>query len=1103
MGLKCSKCDFVNHDGMKYCGNCGAKLNVDLQDLGERKIATVLFADLTGFTKLSTTMDPEELNELLNKIISHMIGIIEYFGGTIDKIIGDEIMAIFGVPKSLENHMERALLCSIEMHNAMKSFKDKKGNNLFLHIGIGSGEIVVSHIGSNEIRDKTVLGDMVNIASRLENIAKAGQTAINESIKSRLENIYDFEPIGKRKLKGVKTPMPIYLLKGTKKYRGRIRGVHGFSAPFVGRNTEIKQTLELYGKFKRTGKEKLLTIIGEPGVGKSRLFEEIINKISFDDIYIYKSRYIAYIQESYFAFKNIIREIFDIKLEESENEILLKLKSNKILRHIKVPDKELLILDFLGIREYSKIKPDEKINQQYFLFEQIFITLSKQKPLIIVFEDIHWIDINSIELLKYLFTFLKKYPVLFILISRPLIKRYDVLELFNKYKHKTIKLKPLIPKESKKLLKLLLSTMVLPNNFTEKLLDKCGGNPLYIEEIIEILLDKNVIVKENDKYILFKSIDDIKIPESIEELIQARIDLLHKDDKTILQYASIIGKDFWDKPISIFLNKIITENLNKLSYSEFINKQETSILLNTKEFSFKHILIQEAIYRNVLKKIRREIHVKFADWLETNYIEQKEQLSSILSYHYENGKKWDKAANYYYIKGKWEISNYSNESAIKSLKQATRIINDNIINKPDYSWKIHNNLGKIYTRIGENGKAIKSFEKALEYNISNIDKSKIYHNYADVLFNTSEYDEALNFISKAKSIIPLKSIEMLDILYSEIYLYQFKGDIDTALDLLNKRYEITHNLSDSISYIKKKEMEGSNYSIMGNIAEHKRKYREALVNFEKAIEIFKEINDIASLSVVYNNVAQIYLSLGWISKTIDSYEKSIKIDLLRGNKLGEATGYFNIGDTYIFLNALSKAKRYIKKYTDLNALINNISGDAYANMGMGDIYLIEKKYDKALEHYIRSANIFNKIGANYLYLFTIISQAKVHIKTKNYRKVKNIIEEISNDTKKYPDLQFEIKNLNIEMSANKGKYKQAIKQYIDQCNILEKEQFFDELLFLYSKITELSKNRIDTTYTDYLNKGKMLLERLLAGINDDKLEKQFIKREELRCFLNE
>ena len=705
------------------------------KDLNERKLVTTLFADLSGFTALSEKMDPEAVRDLINNCFAQLVPCIENYAGVIDKFMGDEIMALFGAPTAHENDAERAVRAALDMNNALANFNRQFHTDLGMHVGINTGLVLAGVIGAGERQGYSVIGDAVNLASRLGDASERGQILVGPDTYRLTAPLFEykiFEPI---RLKGKAEPTSVYQVLGLKAQPGNVRGLEtkGIHSPLVGREDELAQLCagvqRLVG-----GQGGVIGVIGEAGLGKSRLLAEArsIASASWQTPQWLEGHAFSFGQTiSYYPFQEILRNWAGIcdDIPESEAWQRLEAKTQRVFG-ADMADylpylASLLALEVKG--DYvARVKylDDRAMGQQIFLtVRRLFEKVAQSQPTILVFEDLHWMDESSARLLEHLLPLVENASFLIIILTRPeqdapSARLHQVLT--NQYAHcfTEIRLSPLSNVDSATLAHNLLEIEDLPERMRALIVSKAEGNPFFLEEVIRTLIDTSAVQRDpaSGRWRVMANVDAAHIPDTIQGVIMARIDRLDEELKKVLRLASVIGRSFLYRILKAIVEaeSQLDVDLAQLQQSEIIHEKQT---LPELEYIFHHALMQEATYESTLLQKRREIHARVGQAIETLFAGRLEEFYGLLAYHYARAEAWEKA-HFYLVKAGDQAGRMAAdaealdlyERAFQAYERAFGSAQD-----PLQAASLERKMGEAFERRGEYPQALEHLQRSLAH----------------------------------------------------------------------------------------------------------------------------------------------------------------------------------------------------------------------------------------------------------------------------------------------------------------------------------------------------------------------------------------------------
>ncbi len=655
----------------------------------ERRWVTVMFADISGFTAMSENMDPEDLTRLAENCFAMMERIILKYQGTVDKFMGDCVMALYGVPKAIENAARNAVLTAIEIKKKLDCFNAENALSIPLnvHVGINTGQVVAGPIGGIVKREYTVMGDMVNVASRIKGVSETGQILVGPATYHAVKYLFHFNTLKPVLLRGKTKLMPVYALLPDE---GQHIPVHCMkrrspASPLVGRDNEMA-LLEHHLKNLISGKGGIVNLTGEAGIGKSRLITELKNRPDVDDVLLLESSTHTIGRNlPYHVFISMIKNWAGIHDHHTREEAAAKLediisrelpeKANDIVPFI------IRLMGFAMASRHENIIRDiggdalEKMMRKSAL--ELLKGLTGYGPLVIVLEDLHWADQSSLQLLSVLFSLVPDAPVLFVNLFRT--PADDEMRGFMKNAEQDymdyfyhIPLQPLNTRHSELLINRLLKFKGLPKTTRNKIVQQAGGNPFFIEEVLRSFVDTGAVREKDGVFELTGKIEDNFIPPSIHGVIMKRIDQLDEESRSLLKVASVIGRHFFHKIIAHVVDnpETMDDSLNVLKKSRFILERRR---LSEMEYYFKHALTQEVAYDTLLLQKRRELHGKTARAIECVFKDQLNLFYGMLSYHYSCSEDMDKAEKYMTMAGEEALKSGASSEAVHYYRKALRM----------------------------------------------------------------------------------------------------------------------------------------------------------------------------------------------------------------------------------------------------------------------------------------------------------------------------------------------------------------------------------------------------------------------------------------------
>jgi class 3 adenylate cyclase/tetratricopeptide (TPR) repeat protein len=670
----CSRCGRANRAGSKFCDKCGGQIteapSIDytrpqsytpkfLADKiltargaieGERKLVTVLFADVANYTSMSEKLDPEEVHQIMDGCFKVLMDEIHRYEGTIDKFTGDGVMALFGAPVAHEDHAQRACYAALAIQKAMQGYGDKVqkecGVEFRMRVGLDSGQVIVGSVGSDLKMDYTAIGDPVNLASRMESMTEPGSILVSGDTQRLARDYFRFKPLGSVDVKGKEAAVEAYELTEPTGIETRIgAAVARGLTRFVGRQREIGALKEAFEKAK-AGSGQVVGVVGEAGVGKSRLLIELREALRREDYTYLEGRCLHYGGSmAYLPLLDVTRAYFDIQHDDREFVIKKKMADrvaelDESLKRVLPPLQDILSLK-VDDEDYLKLDPPLRRMKTFEALRDLLIRESQERPLVLAVEDLHWIDSTTEEFLDYLIGFLPHACILLLLLYRPEYTHQWASKSF----YTGLNIDQLSGKTSAELVQSILEGGEVAPELRELIIGRAGGNPLFVEEFTHTLLENGSIEKRDHQYVLGAKQSDIQVPDTIQGVIAARMDRLEENLKRTMQVASVIGRDFAYRILHTIsgTGEELKAHLLNLQGLEFIYEKS---LFPELEYIFKHALTQEVAYESLLQKRRRELHEKIGAAIEELYPDRLEEFYEMLAHHYSRSENLEKAYQY-------------------------------------------------------------------------------------------------------------------------------------------------------------------------------------------------------------------------------------------------------------------------------------------------------------------------------------------------------------------------------------------------------------------------------------------------------------------------
>jgi class 3 adenylate cyclase/tetratricopeptide (TPR) repeat protein len=616
----CPSCGQENPAGFRLCGMCGTPLAESPSAARqERKVLTVLFADLVGFTSRSESMDPEDVRALLGPYWDRLRTELEHFGGTVEKFIGDAVVALFGAPVAHEDDPERAVRAAL----AIREWVAEEGE-LQVRIGVNTGEALVS-LGARPAEGEGMAsGDVVNTAARLQSAAPVNGILVGEQTYRATERAIEYREHEPVQAKGKANPVPVWVAVHARSRFG-VDLARTSGAPLVGREQELELLLAAFARAADERIPQLVTVVGVPGIGKSRLLAELFAAIDRGDRLVMwrQGRSLPYGEGvSYWALGEMVKAqagILDTDAPEAAAGKLREAVERLLDDGTEVAWVEAHLRPLVGLAA-EELTGDRR-GEAFAAWRRFFDALAEERPLVLVFEDLHWADDGLLDFVDHLSDWLADVPVLAVASARTELLSRRPTWGGGKANATTISLAPLSDDETARLVHALLERSVLPAEVQAALLERAGGNPLYAEEFVRLAGERGR--------------DDLELPGSVQGIISARLDALDPADKELLQDAAVVGKVFWSGALAAIGPRervAVEERLHGLERRELVRRERRSSMAGESEFAFRHVLVRDVAYGSIPRAERSERHRRAAEWIES--LGRPEDHAELLAHHY-------------------------------------------------------------------------------------------------------------------------------------------------------------------------------------------------------------------------------------------------------------------------------------------------------------------------------------------------------------------------------------------------------------------------------------------------------------------------------------
>jgi class 3 adenylate cyclase/DNA-binding winged helix-turn-helix (wHTH) protein/tetratricopeptide (TPR) repeat protein len=857
---------------------------------GERKQITVLFADLKGSLELLAGRDPEEARHLLDPVLERMIDAVHRYEGTVNQIMGDGIMTLFGAPLAHEDHAVRACYAALAMQEAIgryaEELRQRQGLDAQIRVGLNSGEVVVRAIGNDLHMDYSAIGQTTHLAARLEQLAPPGGICMTAETLRLVEGYVQAKPLGPIAIKGLSSPVEVFELTGAEPTRTRLQAAATrILTPFVGRQLEfdvLRQSLELA----RAGQGQIVAVIGEPGVGKSRLFYEFTQAHHLQGWLILEAGAVSSYEKAtpYLPIIDLLKAYFQIEGPHDGRGI-----SEKVADKLLALDEALrptlpaflTLLDMpVEDPQWQALDPRQRRQRILDAVKRLLLRESQVQPLLVIVENLHWIDTETQASLDSLIESLPTARLL-LLVNYRLEYQHG---WGNKSYYTQLRLDPLPPAHAEELLQALLGRDASLQPLKRRLIERTEGNPFFLEESVWTLAETKALVGERGAYRLAQALPSIQVPTTVHAMLAARIDRLPTEDKHLLQAAAVIGKDVpfpLLQAIAEGPEEALRRSLAHLQTAEFL--YEVSLFPEL-EYTFKHMLTHEVAYGSLLQERRRVLHSRIVEVIEWLYPDRRDEQVERLANHAFRGEVWEKAVAYFRQAGAKAFGRSANHEAVACFEQALTALQHLPESRDTHEQAIdlRFDLRHSLMQIGELGRVLNHLREAETLSRALDDQRRLgwVSDYMSNYFrNVGKYEEAVEAGERALAIAQHIGDFALQVA-ANFHLgasYQVLGDYHRGIDILSRAAaSLEGELSNERLGLPVPPSIFCREWLIFCLAELG-EFAEGLRVSEEAFRIAEVGNRAMDLAYTYRGVAFLYLRQGEVDKAIAMTKRGLRL----------------------------------------------------------------------------------------------------------------------------------------------------------------------------------------------------------------------------------
>jgi predicted ATPase/class 3 adenylate cyclase len=1027
LGVSCPSCGHDVVPGNKYCGQCGTLIESQTKNIsatesalslelsprdqmlnnlrsrmpstltrkiaqtakelvGQRREVTVLFLDIVNFTAVSHTIGSEETYLVVDEMMHILAEVVYKYEGTIDKFTGDGMMALFGIPINHENDPERTIRAALDMQTALRPLGEQlhqKYNLEFnIRMGINTGLVIAGNLGSQHHMEYMVIGDTVNLASRLENQAKPGTILVSFRTYQRTKPIFNFKTLPPIQLKGIPGLSKTFQPLGTRHNPGQLRGLPGLKGPLVGRKTTLSRLKNTLASVVENQLDHTVLLSGDAGMGKTRLIAEFRNSVDSETVNIYQGTCAAYMRASpYRVVADVIRNIIQISETDSE-----EIQSNALLyrlEQLNLEHREIFpyLLNVLGINQPDPIlearlkilDPSMLQHQIHSALRVFFIAETQFTTIVLIFDDLHWVDPASRDFLIFFSQSLVNFSILLILIARN-FDANDLTRSLVKEPHIQagnmirIHLEPLSDTDTRLLVdQLIHETSSQANTIKKNIADRALGNPYYTEEIVRILIDHGGMVQKNGTWVITSTADDLidTVPGTLQNIILARFDQLSDNLRLVLHHASVLGQSFVIGLLQSF-TQIDPDQL--LSLLEELEKRGFVIIANLgihEGYLFKHPLIQETIYSTLLKRDLRNLHLRVAKTIETDLYWLPGDRSEALAFHYAESTTPHNAIPYLINSAKQATQRFANETVVQHYRKAMKLMADQEYTAAKEYYQVQIGIGMALKFTGELEEASQILEDAIEKlshpSQLSIDEDLKFilldglRELADIRTREADLDTAISLLEKGMTYLE-DGLEKFPIQWRRLadrmaWVYFRQARLEEAFNLadLAMRDIQAWETDDPITL-------ASLSNTLGGIYWMRSRHEDAIENVNRSLEIYRDLNFYWGMAHAYTNLGVLKFSLGDWSEAVMNMEEAEVLRTEYGYIAERPTNLKNLGEILICTGDYILAREKFETGREISQKLGMNLFEAYAELGLCRLSIYENKIAEASEH-LDAANL--------------------------------------------------------------------------------------------------------------------------------------------------
>jgi class 3 adenylate cyclase/predicted ATPase len=969
-----------------------------------RKQVTVLFADMAGFTATAETMDPEDVRDIIRDYFGRLSAAITRHGGWIEKFIGDAVMAVFGIPTAQESDPEHAVRAALDMQAALAELNEelqrKRGIRLGMRVGVNTGPVVVSHLGGRQGEDFAVVGDPVNLASRLEHAAPIGGILISHATYRHVRGVFDVLPQPPLSVKGKAEPIQVYVVRGVRPrgFQTLGRDMQGVETPLVGRQSDLGVLQAALAAVREHGHARMVTITGDAGLGKSRLLDAFLSWIerASGQVWMFRGRAGQEPgRRPYALLRDLFAFRFHIQDSDRASEARQKLEQG-IVGFMSVAGAErapfighLIGFDFSASPHLHGILDNARQlrDRAFHYLAQFFEAATDDHPVVICLEDIHWADDSSLEAIEYLLHACAHLPVLFIALARPTLFERRPAWSIDPPAHTRLWLRPLSEEESRHLAaELLRRAPDAPAALIDLVVGRSEGNPFYLEELIRMLIEDGVIVAGDDHWrVEHARLAEARVPPTLTGVLQARLEALPPAERATLQQASVVGRVFWDAAVArlgaeVRVGHAAAESrrsvsrrassaretrdlasiartlvsLDALLKKDLTLPRFSSSFTGTQEYIFKHALLHQVAYDSVLRRHRRVYHTQAAEWLIAHSGERVGEYAGQIGEHFERAGAPARAAEWYGRAARQAQAIYASDEAVAFYQKMLALLppGANDVAQALRRAAAYEGLGEMLLwqgRYAEAAGGYAAMRDAAATAGDEVAQARAWYGLAEVRERQGDYQAARESAGQVERIAQVigAEVERAMALLLQGWCALNLGEIDAALELAEQALLL------ATEHDAMREMARS-LNLLGVIRKTQGRYAIAAEAMHGALALHRELGDRLRVGGTLNNLGLTAEARGDYAQAAIHYQQALtlareikdrELEFLSLRNLGGA--HTGMGDHQVGAQQLHQAIQIADSagWADCSLIYSRL---AAAYLGLRDIAAASQAAQQAL-----------------------------------------------------------------------------------------------------------------------------------------------------------